>query len=48
VQAITTEAYRPTFGSTPAMTENPMASGISARATTIPERASARTFDLHP
>jgi hypothetical protein len=34
ITAIENEAYKPTFGSTPAMIENAMASGIRARATT--------------
>ncbi len=34
VTAMVNEAYRPTFGSTPAMIENEIASGIRARATT--------------
>ncbi len=48
VKAITTamqnEAYRPTWGSTPAMIEKAMASGISARATTRPASRSPRTL----
>ena len=43
--AIATEAYRPTLGSTPAMIEKPIASGIRASATTIPARISARGFE---
>ncbi len=50
-KAITTamenEAYRPTLGSTPAMIENAIASGISASATTRPERTSPRTLPNH-
>jgi hypothetical protein len=49
VKAITTamqnEAYRPTFGSTPAMIENAMASGIRASATTSPASRSLRMFE---
>lgn len=30
------EAYKPTIGSTPAIIENAIASGIKAKATTIP------------
>ncbi len=40
--AIVKEAKRPTAGSTPAMIENEIASGISARATTRPARTSVR------
>ena len=43
--AMTTEANRPTFGSTPAITEKPIASGISARATTMPDRTSPRMLE---
>src|SRR3989338_8432265 len=39
--AIQKEAYRPTLGSTPAMIEKAMASGISASATTRPEHIAA-------
>jgi hypothetical protein len=42
VTAIVKEANRPTRGSTPAMIENEMASGIRARATTSPARTSVR------
>ena len=38
MMAIENEAYRPTLGSTPAMIENEIASGMSARATTRPDR----------
>ncbi|MCY1538967.1 hypothetical protein D9M68_745330 [compost metagenome] len=38
--AIQKEAYRPTLGSTPAMIEKAMASGISASATTRPASTS--------
>ncbi len=48
-KAITTamlkEAYRPIFGSTPAMMEKAMASGISARATTRPASRSPRRLE---
>lgn len=40
--AMVNEANRPTAGSTPAMIENEIASGISARPTTRPARASVR------
>ena len=40
--AIVNDAKSPTLGSTPAMIENEMASGISARATTRPARTSVR------
>src|SRR5690606_41803112 len=43
--AIQNDAYRPTFGSTPAMIEKAIASGINARATTIPESRSPRIFE---
>ena len=42
VIAIATDANRPTRGSTPAMIEKPIASGISASATTIPAITSRR------
>src|SRR5690606_9448933 len=42
--AIQKEAYKPTFGSTPARMENAMASGINANATTRPESRSPRTL----
>ena len=48
-KAITTamlnEAYNPTLGSTPAIIEKAIASGISARATTSPARTSPRMFE---
>ncbi|AHK78810.1 hypothetical protein M911_06090 [Ectothiorhodospira haloalkaliphila] len=51
VKAMTTamqnEAYRPTLGSTPAMMEKAMASGIRARATTRPESMSPRILENH-
>ena len=43
--AMQKEAYRPTFGSTPAMMEKAMASGIKARATTSPASKSSRILD---
>lgn len=36
--AIINEEYKPTMGSTPAIIENEMASGMSANATTIPAK----------
>ena len=42
--AMLKEAYRPTLGSTPAMMENAMASGMSASATTRPASTSLRTL----
>lgn len=47
ITAMEKEAYNPTFGSTPAMIENAIASGISASATTSPDRMSARIFPNH-
>ena len=44
IKAIQKEAYRPTFGSTPAIIEKAMASGISAKATTSPARISPRVL----
>ena len=41
--AIVNDAYRPTLGSTPAMIENEIASGISASATTRPASSSTRS-----
>src|SRR6202012_1869765 len=43
VTAMVTVENRPTRGSTPAMTENAMASGISASATTRPAKTSVRS-----
>ncbi len=43
VTAMVNEANSPTAGSTPAMIENEIASGISARATTRPARTSVRS-----
>ena len=45
--AIQNEAYKPTLGSTPAIIEKAIASGIRARATTSPESTSPRTFENH-
>ena len=45
--AIQNEAYKPTFGSTPAIIEKAMASGIKARATTNPDKMSPRTLENH-
>ena len=42
--AMENDAYSPIFGSTPAMMENAMASGISASATTSPASTSPRTL----
>ena len=39
---IQNEAYKPTLGSTPAMIEKAIASGIRASATTMPARTSLR------
>lgn len=41
------EAYSPTLGSTPAMMENAIASGISASATTAPAKMSFWTLENH-
>ena len=40
-------AYNPTFGSTPAIIENAIASGINASATAVPDKTSALTFENH-
>lgn len=45
ITAIQKDAYKPTIGSTPAIIEKAMASGIKANATTIPARISPRTFE---
>ena len=45
--AIQNEAYSPTLGSTPAMMEKAIASGIRAKATTIPARTSPRILENH-
>ena len=42
--AMANDAYKPTFGSTPAMIEKAIASGINANATTIPAKISLRTL----
>ena len=43
--AMENDAYSPTFGSTPAMIEKAIASGMRARATTSPASRSPRTLD---
>ena len=43
--AMENEAYSPTLGSTPAMMEKAMASGMRASATTSPASRSLRTLD---
>ncbi|MNI25736.1 hypothetical protein D3C73_794060 [compost metagenome] len=48
ITAMQKEAYRPTIGLTPARIENAIASGISATATVMPDRISARVLDSHP
>ena len=45
--AIENEAYSPILGSTPAMIENAIASGMSASATTIPDKRSPRILPNH-
>ena len=45
--AIQKDAYRPTFGSTPAIIEKAIASGMSARPTTSPARISPRRLENH-
>ena len=45
--AMQKEAYNPTRGSTPAMMENAMASGMSANATTRPASRSLRILENH-
>jgi hypothetical protein len=47
VMAMTNEAYSVTDGSTPAMKAKARASGISARATTVPARRSRRGLASH-
>jgi hypothetical protein len=47
ITAMQKEAYNPTMGLTPAMIEKAMASGIKAKATTIPARTSAGKFENH-
>ena len=41
------EAYNPTFGSTPAIIEKAIASGINASATTRPDKISPLIFPNH-
>jgi len=41
------EAYKPIIGSTPAIIENPIASGISAKAITIPANISVLILENH-
>ena len=45
--AMQNEAYSPTLGSTPAMIENAIASGIRASATSRPDSTSPRTLPSH-
>ncbi len=45
VTAIQKAAYSPTVGSTPAITEKAIASGINAKATTIPDNTSPLTLE---
>ena len=45
VTAIQKVAYSPTVGSTPAITEKAIASGINAKATTIPDNTSPLTLE---
>ena len=47
ITAMQNDAYRPTFGSTPAISEKAMASGISASATSTPDSRSPRTLPNH-
>ena len=47
VTAIQKEAYNPTIGSTPAIIEKAIASGIKAMATTIPAKISPLIFPNH-
>jgi hypothetical protein len=47
ITAIEKLAYSPTFGSTPAMIEKAIASGISANATTSPASRSPRMLPSH-
>jgi hypothetical protein len=42
--AMQNEAYKPTLGSTPAIIEKAIASGMRASATTIPASTSLRIF----
>ncbi|RMD72343.1 MAG: hypothetical protein D6822_01470 [Cyanobacteria bacterium J149] len=41
------DAYKPTLGSTPAIMENAIASGIRAKPTTAPAKISALTLKNH-
>ena len=41
------DAYKPTFGSTPAIIEKAIASGIKASATTKPDNVSPRILENH-
>ena len=45
--AIENDAYRPTLGSTPAIKEKAIASGMSAKATTSPANISPRILPNH-
>ena len=47
ITAIENDAYSPTFGSTPAIIENAIASGIGASATTRPANTSPRILASH-
>src|SRR5690625_5177446 len=47
IVAILNEAYNPTIGSTPAIIEKAIASGINASATTIPASTSPLIFENH-
>ncbi|MNI45218.1 hypothetical protein D3C73_996370 [compost metagenome] len=47
ITAIQKEAYKPTIGSTPAIMEKAIASGINAKATVTPERMSILVFENH-
>lgn len=45
--AMLNDVYSPTSGSTPAMMENAIDSGISASATTVPAKMSPRMLENH-
>ena len=47
ITAMEKEAYKPTFGSTPAIIEKAMASGINASATTSPASRSFLVLENH-
>src|SRR3546814_14483080 len=47
ITAMENDEYSPTLGSTPAMMEKPMASGIRARETRMPARISERGLAIH-